>query len=213
MRIWNILLAATLMCGAADVAAAYPAATRSALNMRQGPSTGTRVAAVLPRAAVVDVRSCTQNWCQVVYRGRTGYLSRMYLSVQRQPAPPPRVVVQRRPAPPPAPPAYEQYDDRDYGYEDREYNQGYDNNAYAYGGPYGDANDNRFDRQACFAGDADWLVGRAGTGGNINRARDDANARVVRVLEPGEFYTQDFRADRLTIEVDARNIVVDVHCG
>jgi uncharacterized protein YraI len=210
MRIWRVLLAATILCGAADLASAYPAATRSALNMRQGPSTRTRVVMVVPRAATVDVRSCTQTWCRVAYRGRLGYLSRAYLVVRRAPAPqpPPRPFVQRRPVPPPPPPGYEQYDDRDYGYEDREYNQGYDD-QYDRNAPYNPPPQ----RFACVADEADWAVGRPATGGNINRARDDANARVVRVVEPGEFYTQEYRGDRLTIEVDERNIVVDVRCG
>jgi uncharacterized protein YraI len=212
MRIWKVLLAATVLCGVADLASAYPAATRSSLNMRQAPTTRARVVMVVPRAAVVDVRSCTQTWCQVAYRGRAGYLSRAYLVVRRAPAPPPRPFVQRRPVPLPPAPGYEQYDDRDYGYNNREYNQGYDNNRddrYARDDRY----DDRGAQNACVANDADWLIGRPASGGNINRARDDADARVVRVVEPGEFTTQEYRGDRLTIEVDERNIVVDVRCG
>jgi hypothetical protein len=45
------------------------------------------------------------------------------------------------------------------------------------------------------------------------RARRAANARVVRKVEPGRVYTMDFRADRLNLDVDRRDIVRAVRCG
>ena len=206
MHISKFVLAAALLCGTADLASAYPAATRSALNLRSAANVRSRVVMVVPRAATVDVRSCTPNWCNVSYRGRVGYLSRIYLAVRPAPPPPP---VARRPAPPPE----DQFADRDDQFEDRFDNQG----------PYEpDDRIDDFDRDAgygqgprfvCVAEDADWTIGRRATGVNINRARDDANARTVRVVEPDAFYTREFRRDRLTIEVDDENFVVDVRCG
>ncbi len=38
-------------------------------------------------------------------------------------------------------------------------------------------------------------------------------ARTVRALRPGQMATMEFRADRLTIQLDAAGVVVSARCG
>jgi hypothetical protein len=47
----------------------------------------------------------------------------------------------------------------------------------------------------------------------VESARRSANARTVRVIRPGDSYTQDLQRDRLNVEVDRRNRIVDLRCG
>jgi uncharacterized protein YraI len=200
------LFAVALVCATVEAAQAYPAAARASVNMRTGPATTYRVAMVVPRGAQVDVRSCTTGWCRIAYRNRLGYVSRAYLAVR--PAPPPPPMAQRRPLPPP-PAGYDdpRYDDPRYAgprYADPRYDD-----RYGYDDP-----EDRPDTVAfCVAEDADWAVGRRATNGVVNRARDEAGAGVVRVVGPDDVVTQEFRRDRLTLEVDYRNVIMDVRCG
>jgi len=47
----------------------------------------------------------------------------------------------------------------------------------------------------------------------LEEATLDAGARTARVIRPGDIVTMEFSAERLTIEVDGRNRIVDVRCG
>jgi hypothetical protein len=60
---------------------------------------------------------------------------------------------------------------------------------------------------------ATWSIGRPATQETVARARRQAGARNVRVLRPGEAHTQEFRRDRLNLELDRRGRIRDVRCG
>jgi len=209
----RFLLAAAVLLGTAEAASAYPAAARVAVNMRGGPGTNYRVLAVVPRAGIVDVRSCQPQWCQVAFRGRIGYVSRAYLQVR--PAAQPRPLPPPRPAPPPR---YDEYPyDRDpYPYDRDPYP--YDPRP-PYGPPgYGYPNPPDYydpDPQAyvCYEDNTRWALGRPATRPTIDRIQDDSNARLVRIVRPGQVYTQEYSDERVNIEVDYRNIIVDIRCG
>lgn len=175
--------ALTLFSGAAF---AYPAAVTSDLNLRAGPSATARVITVMPQGAVVDVIECSGSWCEVEWRGRVGFASRSFLAerVERRPPPPAAVV--------PFP---------GIGIEIRP------------SGPRFDPPPPRRDtRRSCNERRAQWAIGERARDSVVDRAADAAGARFVRVVRPGEFVTQEFRRDRLTIEVDRRNRIVDLAC-
>lgn len=54
------------------------------LNLRTGPGTRYPTITGIPNRAGVDVRGCTRgyNWCQVAYRGVTGWASSRYLAMR-----------------------------------------------------------------------------------------------------------------------------------
>jgi uncharacterized protein YgiM (DUF1202 family) len=54
--------------------------TTSNLNLRTGPGTGYTVILVIPKGASVNLVSISSGWAQVIYSGRTGYVSATYLS-------------------------------------------------------------------------------------------------------------------------------------
>jgi penicillin-binding protein 1A len=49
------------------------------VNMRSVPDRTGTVIGVVPEGASVEVRGCT-NWCEVIFDGQQGYVSRNYLS-------------------------------------------------------------------------------------------------------------------------------------
>ena len=97
--------------------------------------------------------------------------------------------VEARPAPPPPPPVFGQ-------------------RPPFWGGPPRPPR-----RAVCDERGARWALGRHATQRTVESARRDANARNVRVIRPGDFYTQDYRRDRLNIEVNRRNRIVELRCG
>jgi len=72
-------------------AAAAPATTSSAVNVRNGPASDYRAIGTLARNEIVDVGQCTGGYCQIVGNTISGWVSSQYL-VFAQGAPP-------RPAP------------------------------------------------------------------------------------------------------------------
>lgn len=77
-----LLLSAILAAGlsAPGAALAQDAFTTADVNMRAGPGTQFRALTVLPEGSGVDVEGCSGGWCQVIYRGLDGYVSRSYLA-------------------------------------------------------------------------------------------------------------------------------------
>ncbi len=65
----------------------------------------------------------------------------------------------------------------------------------------------------CHEAAASFALGERYSDRLARRARRAANARVVRKVEPGRFYTMEFRADRLNLVVDRRDTVRAVRCG
>lgn len=169
-------------------AAAQPATVTSDLNLRAGPGTNFRVVLSMPRGSRVDILDCRANWCQVDFRGRVGWASANFLAVGQAVRPePPRAVPIPIPIPIPGitPPGWER---------DRDWNRGRDRAG------------------RCRADRAEFIIGRRATDSRLEQALDASRARTLRVEEPGRFYTQEFRSDRLTVSVDRRRIVVDVEC-
>lgn len=56
-------------------------------------------------------------------------------------------------------------------------------------------------------------MGKVATAEVVERARIDAGARMARVLKPGQMVTMEYAEGRLNIDVDARNVVINLRCG
>jgi hypothetical protein len=67
--------------------------------------------------------------------------------------------------------------------------------------------------QVCNARAVSWAIGERARADVLEEATLDAGARTARVIRPGDIVTMEFSAERLTIEVDGRNRIVDVRCG
>ena len=65
----------------------------------------------------------------------------------------------------------------------------------------------------CVADDASWAIGRAATAEVVERARVDSHSNDVRVIEPGQAVTMDFRSDRLTVSYDDDYVIGRISCG
>ena len=66
----------------------------------------------------------------------------------------------------------------------------------------------------CDAAKARSFVGKDATDATVAQAQAAAGAKgEARVIKPGQPVTMDFRADRLNVEVDERNIVTRFTCG
>ncbi|MDZ4065545.1 MAG: I78 family peptidase inhibitor [Tabrizicola sp.] len=70
---------------------------------------------------------------------------------------------------------------------------------------------------ACVAAPDETACGAAGMQGLVGRDRSALAAMSLpvgtRVIEPGTPITEDYRADRLNIDVDARGRITGVWCG
>lgn len=47
----------------------------------------------------------------------------------------------------------------------------------------------------------------------LDTARDVSGTETVRVIKPGQAITKEYRADRLNLHVDEKNVVTQVSCG
>ncbi len=65
----------------------------------------------------------------------------------------------------------------------------------------------------CDAGKAQWAIGKTPDEALIERARHDAGARVVRVIEYGMMVTMEYNEARLTFDLDEQGRVRQVRCG
>lgn len=65
----------------------------------------------------------------------------------------------------------------------------------------------------CNAEAVRWAVGRAPSDDVVARARDESGSRNVRVIHPGDAYTEDLRPDRLNLNVNERGAIVAASCG
>lgn len=66
---------------------------------------------------------------------------------------------------------------------------------------------------SCDATQVQSLVGQPYAEQRNAQAQQDAHAREVRVLRPGDMTTMEFVGERLNIEVDEKNVVSGVRCG
>ena len=82
-----VLICLLAVMGAVEAQAAEGGTvTASALNMRSEPSTGSSVLATVPRGTVVLVTETLDGWYKVSYQGKTGYMSKDYVSVSAEAA-------------------------------------------------------------------------------------------------------------------------------
>ncbi len=65
----------------------------------------------------------------------------------------------------------------------------------------------------CDAAVLQWAIGELPDDAMIERARIEAGAASVRVIADSMMVTQDYRAERLNIELDAQGRVRAVRCG
>lgn len=65
----------------------------------------------------------------------------------------------------------------------------------------------------CDASDAKELTSQPYSESLAQRAKDMTGAAVVRTVSPDQAVTLDFRADRLTVRLDAAGKVVSARCG
>ena len=65
----------------------------------------------------------------------------------------------------------------------------------------------------CAAAPAAWALGHAATPEVVERIRVDSGSRLARVLHPGEAVTLEFSAERVNVQVNARNAIVGISCG
>lgn len=56
-------------------------------------------------------------------------------------------------------------------------------------------------------------IGKVATAEVVEQARLDAGARTARVLKPGQMVTMEYAEGRLNIDVDARNVIINLRCG
>lgn len=180
------LLAAFFLLIGSGQAMAYSASASVDLNMRSGPGTQYRVIATIPRGGRVEVRGCSRGWCDVIWAGRRGYASERFLSR----GVPPRAggsfeIIIPFPGIQPAPPPRHRPAPPRY---------------------------ERPHRAECRERGLRRFVGERASRHTVENARERSRARTVRVVRPGDFITRDYRRDRLTIEVDRRQRIVDLRC-
>lgn len=72
---------------------------------------------------------------------------------------------------------------------------------------------NRDEQMTCDAGKVQWLIGELPDAALLERARIAAGAASVRVIADGMMVTQDYREDRLNLDLDAQGRVRAVRCG
>ncbi|MGE0458731.1 MAG: I78 family peptidase inhibitor [Bauldia sp.] len=65
----------------------------------------------------------------------------------------------------------------------------------------------------CVEANADLFVGQVATPGVQESARIAANATIVRTIAPGQVVTMEFSANRLTLDVNAGNVITNGRCG
>jgi len=66
---------------------------------------------------------------------------------------------------------------------------------------------------SCDDSQAQWAIGKTLTDAEVEQVRTDANAGIVRTLQPGQAVTMEFNAERINIDVDDKGAVTAVRCG
>lgn len=65
----------------------------------------------------------------------------------------------------------------------------------------------------CNAEAAQSFVGKEASQSTVAEAKAAAGANDMRVIEPGQPVTMDYRVDRLNVDVDEGNVIARIHCG
>lgn len=69
------------------------------------------------------------------------------------------------------------------------------------------------DGPRCDAAKAQDFVGRKADEGTVQAAMAASGAKLVRVLRPGVMVTQDYRGDRLNLQLDGKGMIASATCG
>lgn len=65
----------------------------------------------------------------------------------------------------------------------------------------------------CTTDTISWAIGNAATAEVVERARIESNSSHVRVIEPNQAVTQDYREDRLNMHVNELGAINSLTCG
>ena len=93
------VVAAAIVLASVGYSHAKPTTVGAEVNLRASPNTTSRVLALIPKGATVEVLSCTNGWCLVSWTGQQGYAISRNLGVPQPRLGSPRMMV-RRPMPP-----------------------------------------------------------------------------------------------------------------
>lgn len=66
---------------------------------------------------------------------------------------------------------------------------------------------------ACDTAPVSWAIGNAASPEVVERAQFESRSRDVRVIEPGQAVTMDYRHDRLNLHVNERGAITRLTCG
>lgn len=66
---------------------------------------------------------------------------------------------------------------------------------------------------ACDTDPVSWAIGNAASPEVVERAQFESHSRDVRVIEPGQAVTMDYRGDRLNLHVNERGAITRITCG
>ena len=66
---------------------------------------------------------------------------------------------------------------------------------------------------ACTTDRIGWVIGQAATPEVVERAQYESHSRDVRVVEPGQAVTLDYRGDRLNLHVNKAGAIHQATCG
>lgn len=56
-------------------------------------------------------------------------------------------------------------------------------------------------------------LGKVASADVVERARTEAGASAARVLKPGQMVTMEYMEGRLNVDVDEKNVIIDLRCG
>jgi uncharacterized protein YraI len=111
MRSTSLFLCLGVLLCSAAAATAKPAYVLTTVNLRAAPGTSNEVVAKIPGGSLVDAADCTDGWCAVNWRDKSGFAIQSALDLSG------RVPPRRSSGPPRSPPGYVVEDEGPIYYE------------------------------------------------------------------------------------------------
>lgn len=65
----------------------------------------------------------------------------------------------------------------------------------------------------CQADSVQWAIGHHADQATLARIRRESGAGLVRPIAPGQAVTEDYRIDRINVELDDANVIIRISCG
>lgn len=65
----------------------------------------------------------------------------------------------------------------------------------------------------CNADAVQWAVGQPNNQANFDRVWKESGAGLVRPIAPNQAVTMDYRADRVNLHLDEKNLITRISCG